>query len=102
MNPHDEQLHLVKRYRCTDFSHPGVDITVEEPRAFTKPWSIHSVWNLAPGEEIGGKLTDLGPFSNSNVYAITSVSKNGTPKAVPSSIASDNKDFSIAWLSAGP
>lgn len=51
---------------------------------------------------IGGKLTDVGPYSNSNVYAITSVSKNGTPKAVPSLIADDNTDFSISWLSAGP
>lgn len=51
---------------------------------------------------INGKLTDVGPFSNSNVYVITSVSKNGTLKAVPSSIAKDNTDFSITWLSAGP
>jgi hypothetical protein len=51
---------------------------------------------------INGKLTDVGPFSNSNVYAITSVSKNGIPKAVPSPIESDNTDFSITWLSAGP
>jgi hypothetical protein len=51
---------------------------------------------------INGKLTDVGPFSNSNVYSITSVSKNGTPKAVPSAIARKNTDFYIAWQSAGP
>ena len=51
---------------------------------------------------INGKVTDVGPFSNSNVYAITSVAKNGTPKAAPSSIGRDNTDFSITWLSAGP
>lgn len=51
--PHTEQLHLVERYRRTDFAHLKVDITIEDPGAFTKPWTIHSVWNLAPGEEIG-------------------------------------------------
>jgi len=51
--PHTEQLHLIERYRRTDFAHLQVDITIEDPGAFTKPWTIHSVWNLAPGEEIG-------------------------------------------------
>jgi len=51
--PHTEQLHLTERYRRPDFSHLNVDITIEDPGAFAKPWSIHTVWNLAPGEEIG-------------------------------------------------
>lgn len=51
--PHTEQLHLVERYRRTDYSHLQVDILIEDPGTFVKPWTIHSVWNLAPGEEIG-------------------------------------------------
>jgi len=51
--PHTEQLHLIEHYRRTDFAHLQVDITIEDPGAFTKPWTIRSVWNLAPGEEIG-------------------------------------------------
>ena len=51
--PHTEQLHLIERYHRTDLAHLQVDITIEDPGAFTKPWTIHSVWNLAPGEEIG-------------------------------------------------
>ncbi len=51
--PHTEQLHVVERYRRTDLAHLKVDITIDDPGAFTKPWTIHSVWNLAPGEEIG-------------------------------------------------
>ena len=51
--PHTEKLHLIERYRRTDFAHLKVDITIEDPGTFTKPWTIHSVWNLAPGEEIG-------------------------------------------------
>jgi len=51
--PHTEQLHLIEHYRRTDFAHLQMDIIIEDPGAFTKPWTIHSVWNLAPGEEIG-------------------------------------------------
>ena len=51
--PHTEQLHLIEHYRRPDFAHLQVDIIIEDPGAFTKPWTIHSVWNLAPGEEIG-------------------------------------------------
>jgi hypothetical protein len=51
--PHTEQLRLIEHYRRTDFAHLKVDITIEDPGTFTKPWTIHSVWNLAPGEEIG-------------------------------------------------
>ena len=51
--PHTEQLHLIEHYRRTDFAHLQMDITIEDPGAFTRPWTIHSVWNLAPGEEIG-------------------------------------------------
>jgi hypothetical protein len=50
--PHTEQLHLIEHYRRTDFAHLQVDITIEDPGTFKKPWTIHSVWNLAPGEEI--------------------------------------------------
>jgi hypothetical protein len=51
--PHTEQLHLIERYRRTDFAHLQMDITIEDAGAYTRPWTIHSVWNLAPGEEIG-------------------------------------------------
>jgi len=51
--PHTEQLHLIEHYRRTDYAHLQVDITIDDPGTFTKPWTIHSIWNLAPGEEIG-------------------------------------------------
>jgi len=51
--PHTMQLHLVEHYHRTDFTHLQMDIMIEDPGAFTKPWTIHTVSNLAPGEEIG-------------------------------------------------
>ncbi len=50
--PHTEALHVVQRIRRTDLGHIEKDFTIEDPGAFTKPWTWHVVWDLAPGEEI--------------------------------------------------
>lgn len=50
--PHTEQLHIVERYRRPDYAHLNVEITIDDPGTFTKPWVIRNVWNLAPGEDI--------------------------------------------------
>jgi hypothetical protein len=51
--PHTEQLHLTERYKRPDYAHLQVEITIDDPGTFLKPWAIRTVWNLAPGEDIG-------------------------------------------------
>ena len=46
-------LHMVERYRRPDLAHLNIDVSIEDPGTFTKPWQLHMVWTLAPGEEIG-------------------------------------------------
>jgi hypothetical protein len=50
--PHTEALHVVQRIRRTDAGHIEKDFTINDPGAFTKPWTWHVVWDLTPGEEI--------------------------------------------------
>jgi hypothetical protein len=50
--PHTENLHVVARYRRPDFGHLDINITVEDPSTFIKPWKVHTVWDLLPGEEL--------------------------------------------------
>jgi hypothetical protein len=33
-------------------AHLAIDVTIEDPGTFTKPWQYHMVWELAPGEEM--------------------------------------------------
>ena len=40
MHPHTENLRLTERYRRLDFGHMDIQITVEDPKAYTKPWTI--------------------------------------------------------------
>ena len=38
--PHTEALHTIERFRRSDFGHMDVEITIDDPQAYTKPWSF--------------------------------------------------------------
>ena len=38
--PHTEALHTIERFRRRDFGHMDVEITIDDPEAYTKPWSF--------------------------------------------------------------
>jgi len=50
--PHTEQLHLVERFTRTDMNTMKYEVTIDDPGAYTRPWS--SGWTLqwVAGEEL--------------------------------------------------
>ena len=50
--PHSEKLHVVTRYKRPTLGHLDIQITIEDPDTFAKPWHLHHIWDLVPGEEI--------------------------------------------------
>jgi len=50
--PRTEMLHIVERYRRVDFGHLEVQVTIEDPGVFAKPWHMNMTWDLAPQEEL--------------------------------------------------
>jgi hypothetical protein len=50
--PRTEKLHIVERYRRVDFGHLAVQVIVEDPGVFAKPWHMNMGWDLAPQEEL--------------------------------------------------
>jgi hypothetical protein len=50
--PHTDQLHVIERYRRPDLGHLEVDITMEDPGAFTKPHSFRRTHVLSADWEI--------------------------------------------------
>jgi len=38
--PHTEALHTIERFRRRDFGHMDVEITIDDPQAYAKPWSF--------------------------------------------------------------
>jgi len=50
--PATEMLHIIERYRRPDLGHLELEITVDDPGAYVKPWTIRKVSALAPSYEL--------------------------------------------------
>ena len=51
-NPQTESLKLTERFHRKDFGHLELDTTFDDPKVFTKPFSLHMEKALAPDTEI--------------------------------------------------
>jgi len=47
-HPHSEALHVIERLRRVDHDHLTDDITIEDSKAYTKPWTTHIEFGLRP------------------------------------------------------
>jgi hypothetical protein len=50
--PHTERLHVTERYRRPDKGHLEVEVTIDDPGAYAKPWTKRSTWDFAPQEDV--------------------------------------------------
>jgi len=39
-NFHSDALHVIERYTLTDPDHIDYDVTIEDPKVFTRPWKM--------------------------------------------------------------
>jgi hypothetical protein len=44
--PHSDQLHVIERFQRPDLGHLSVDITMDDPKAFTKPHTFNRTYDL--------------------------------------------------------
>jgi hypothetical protein len=51
-HPHSDALHLIERLRRTDHDTLVDDITIDDSKAYTKPWTAQRVFKLKPKWEI--------------------------------------------------
>jgi len=47
-HPHSEALHVVERFRRVDHDHLVDDITINDPKAYTRPWTAQIKFRLRP------------------------------------------------------
>jgi hypothetical protein len=52
-HPHSEDLHIVERFRRRDFGHMDVQLTIEDPRTYTRPFTIRFTDLLVPDSDVG-------------------------------------------------
>jgi hypothetical protein len=51
-HPTTDALHVIERYRRRDFGHMDLQITVDDPKAYTKPWTINEPMALLPDSDL--------------------------------------------------
>jgi len=51
-HPVTDALHVTERYRRKDFGHMDVEITIDDSKAYTKPWTIHENPELQADTEL--------------------------------------------------
>ena len=51
-HPHSDALHVIERLRRIDVGHMEVQLTIDDPKAYKKPWTVRIVWNLMPDTDL--------------------------------------------------
>jgi hypothetical protein len=50
--PSTDALHIIERFRRKDFGHMDIRITIDDAKAFTKPWDVTEQVHLLPETEL--------------------------------------------------
>jgi hypothetical protein len=51
-HPTTEALHVIERFRRRDFGHLEIQTTIDDPKAYTKPWTANEEMELQTGTEL--------------------------------------------------
>ena len=50
--PRTEELHVVERFTRAEYGRLMIDVTIEDPTVFKKPWILNIPYDLAPQEDL--------------------------------------------------
>jgi hypothetical protein len=50
--PHSDALVVTERFRRVDFGHLELAVTIDDPKAYLKPWTVTTLLNLLPDTEL--------------------------------------------------
>jgi hypothetical protein len=51
-HPHSDAMHLTERYHRRDFGHMDLKLTIDDPKAYTKPWTVDESAVLLPDTDL--------------------------------------------------
>jgi hypothetical protein len=51
-HPHSDALRVTERYRRRDFGHMELQITIDDSKMYTRPWTVTVPYNLMPDTEL--------------------------------------------------
>lgn len=47
-HPHSDALHVVERFRRVAYNTLALELTVDDPKAYTEPWTVNKLFQLRP------------------------------------------------------
>ena len=50
--PSTDALHVIERFHRKDFGHMDIQITIDDPKAYTKPWTVTEQMRLLPDTDL--------------------------------------------------
>jgi hypothetical protein len=50
--PSTEALHVIERFTRPSIGRIDIDVTIDDPRAYTKPWNVKLAWRLVPDTDL--------------------------------------------------
>jgi uncharacterized protein DUF6152 len=56
-HPHTEKLHVIERYKCTDFGHLDFEVTIDDPGAYTRPFTLYGHSRLLDNTEMPARVS---------------------------------------------
>ncbi len=65
-HPRTTKAHIIERFTRPELAKMTVDITIDDPGAYSKPWNVHEVAQLAPGWEIMEYICNENQDANGN------------------------------------
>jgi len=57
-HPHSDAMHVTERFRRRDFGHMDIEITIDDPKAYTKPFTVNVAFILLPDTEFIEDICD--------------------------------------------
>ena len=51
-HPGSDALHVLEKFRRKDFGHMDIEITIDDPKAYTRPWTVTLPLRLLPDTEL--------------------------------------------------
>jgi hypothetical protein len=61
-HPHSDALHLVERFHRVSYNSLELEMTIDDPKAYTEPWTAHKIFQLRSPKTVragGGACEDV-------------------------------------------
>ena len=62
-HPHSEALRVTERFRRRNAQTMDVNVTIDDPKAYTSPWTVTVRFELVPGADLGEQVCAVQPVS---------------------------------------